>query len=162
MPDPKTTVTVDKAEFEELLRQNGENAALIEQMAAKLDRLESAQLAGVGIDPAIAARAHLPRTMVQFNEHYTRAAIPSTVQDGALIHEGYSVAQNEIVNLRDDEVKRLNRDRPGLIESDQKKWQPKIAVSVQPGHDDHGRFGYKIVRTPVPVEQLIKIAQDIG
>lgn len=161
-PASSDKIEVDRKEFEALLEQNAQNSALIEQLADNLNRIQSAQLAGIGIDPAIAARSMLPRRMVQFTDHYSRGAVPSAIQKGANVHEPYSVGALDIVNLREDEVKRLQAERPGLIVLDQKKWSAKKSTYVEPGVDDSGRFAYIQKTRTILVEALIQAAQDVG
>lgn len=155
-------IIVDRAEFEAMMRQNIDNAALIEQLVEKVDQLQTAQLAGVGVDPAIAARSNLKRRPVQFKRHYNRAATPSNIQEGAAIVPAYSAEAGDIVNLREDEYKRIMADFPDLLESNPNKWVEKPGFRYIPGQDSRGRARFERVDNPIPVETLQKIALDLG
>lgn len=132
-----------------------------EEMKAKLDRLQAAQLASVGVDPKIAVRATLPRILVQFTAHYTRAAVPSAVQKDVNVIEAYSVSAGDIVRLREDELQRLKAERPALVVDDPKAWKPKEAERSRRAIRD-GVMGYEVGKVKIPVEQLVRLAPDVG
>ena len=163
MAKKSEVVEVPKEEYEETVRANQENSALIEQLVEKVDSVSNAQLAGVGIDPKIAARALLPRKTVQFLRHHSVAAIPSLIQKNALIMEAYSVSCGDIVHIREDEFKRLNGDFPDLLESNPNKFQDKMRYKPEQQMDKNtGRMKIKRVPDPQPVKVLLELAFEVG
>lgn len=155
MADEKM-VQIPKEELEQMKVQ-------MAAMAEQIKRLTSAQLAGAGMDPKIAARAEIGHSLVQFTAEYNRGAIPSETQKGAIVYPGYTVSTGQIVLLKDDEIERLSKDRPELIITNKKDFKPQ------------GIFGYKMaldkktgkpkrekVEEQIPVEDLIKSAVEVG
>ena len=157
------TVTVPKAEYDEMVRQNQENSAMITNLAEDLDRVRVAQLAGAGIDPKISARAMLPRKTVQFTRHYSAGAIPSLVQKGALIMEAYTVSCGDIVHIREDEFKRINEDFPDLMEVNPNKFEDKMRFKPKQEMDKNtGQMKIVKVKDPQSVKVLHEIAFEVG
>ena len=156
-------VEIPKEEYEEMVRTNQENSALIKELAEKLDTVQTAQLAGAGIDPKIMARSLLPRKTVQFTRHYSVCAIPSLIQKDALIMEAYSISCGDIVNIREDEFKRISKDFPDLMEANPNKFQDKIRFKpVQVMDKNTGLMKIERVKDPQPVDVLLKLAYDVG
>lgn len=156
-------VTVPKEEYDEMVRTNQENSAMIDQLVEKLDAVSNAQLAGVGIDPRIAARALLPRRRVQFQRKYSRAALTSKIQKGTHIVEAYSVSCGDIVDIREDEFKRLNDEYPELLEANPNKFREKPRMKPEQVVDkDTGRYKIEWVKDPQPVKVLEELAFEVG
>ena len=164
---PKKTeiefVSVAKEEYEEMVRTNQENSAMINQLVEKLDIVQNAQLAGAGVDPKISARALLPRKTVQFLKHYSRSAIPSLIQKNAIVIESYAVSCGDIVHIRDDEYKRINGEFPDMMESNPNKFQDKLRARPKQIMDDKtGRLKIEMVPDPQTVEVLMELAFEVG
>lgn len=159
---PAGKTLVDEAEYNQLVQDNEENKAVIGQMIEKLDQLAKAQLSGTGMDPAITARALLPDVPVQFLGNYTRAARASKIQKGANIVPYAAVEAGDIVLTKPDEVERLEETFPGLIESDPEKFSPKVIKGWRREFDDNGRPRWVSSDREIPVEDLLKRAQNIG
>jgi len=157
------TVTVPKKEYDEMVRQNQENAAMIIQISGDLEKVRTAQLAGAGIDPKISARAMLDRKTVQFKEHYSACAIPSLIQKDALIMEAYTVSCGDIVHIREDEFKRINEDFPDKMEANPNKFQDKIRFRPKQEMDKTtGQMKIVGVADPQPVKVLLELAYEVG
>ena len=156
-------VTIPKEEYDEMVRQNQENAEMINQVAGDLDKVRSAQLAGVGIDPKISARATLGRKTVQFNRHYSAGANPSKIQKGLMIMEAYAVSCGDIVHIREDEFKRINEDFPDLMEANPNKFQDKLRLRPQQVVDKTNMSSkIEMVNDPQPVKVLLENAYEVG
>ena len=155
-------VTVPKAEFESLQDAATNSQILMDEMAKKLDQLQSAMLAGVGTDPVMAARHQLPYKMVQFTDNYARLPIASSIQKGAIVIEGFNVSKLEIVEIREDEFNRIMGDQPSLMQPQKNKWLDMPSVVAKPDADAHGRLRYRMVNTPIKVDDLVKRARKVG
>lgn len=160
MADTKGQISRD--EFADLEARNQELELMVEEMARNLSAMNVALLQGVGVDPAVAARGRLPRRPVQFTRHYNRMAQPSTVKDGPNLIDAYCVAEREVVKLRLDEVERLQKTFPGLIEVDEKKFADKPGYRREPDKDEYGRFRWRLTPEPIQVKVLMAHARDAG
>ena len=158
----KETVEVPKEEYEELKRSNGENAEVTSQLMEKLDRVEKAQLAGVGIDPKIAARLTLPFKRVQFLEHYSRTSVPSQIQKGVMVIESYAVSAGDIVDIRKDEFDRIMADFPKKMQANPNKFSDKLRMKPEPKLDPSGRPKVEMVEDNIPVKVLLENAYEVG
>jgi len=146
-----------------MVRTNQENSELITQLAEKLDIVQNAQLCGVGIDPMIAARALQPRRKVQFQRHYSRSALPSKIQKGAKIVEAYSVSCGDIVEIREDEYKRITAEFPDLLEANESKFREKARMKpVQVVDKNTGRYKIDWVKDPQSVKVLHELSREVG
>lgn len=161
----KEMVQIPRQELEELREQRDEDRGVIAELIEKMNRLENAALTGQGVDPIITARANLPTKLVQFNEHYHRAAKPSQIKGAGNTHEGYAVARGEVVKLRRDEYDRLKDERPGIFEDDQSKFRQGARRVAKPAvRRINGRdvTVNEVTHEPIEVKELIKNAPVVG
>ena len=135
---------------------------LIQEMAAQLNAVTRAQLHGAGVDAAVMARRNLGRKTGQFTRNYNRLPQPSSVKGGPNLIDGYAIGAWEVVKIRVDELDRINADFPDLIEEDVKKFKscPRHVPTLT--RDDQGRPVWRMDPKPVPVDELIKIAPEVG
>lgn len=149
-------------EVERLSSENQELSLVVQEMAAQIHALTLSQLQSVGIDPRISARQALGHTLVQFTSNYNRMPQPSANKDGENLHEGYVVGTMEVVKLRTDEFERIAADFPGMLETNKKKFKERPRFRTSPDRDKNGNFGWRVTPDPVPVDELIKTAREIG
>jgi hypothetical protein len=135
---------------------------MVQELSATVEMLTKAQLAGVGMDPAGAARRSLGRTVVQFQANYNRLPQPSTVKDAPNVVEGYAVGALEIVRLRNDELERIRADFPTLIETNVDRFVPFQKRTPYLGKDDAGRPRWESKVELLPVKGLIERAPNVG
>ena len=156
------TVTIPEKEYKALVADGEENKLMIADLIAKVEDLNSATLAGAGVDPQAAARRSLGTELVQFTKHYSKAAIPSETQKGVNTHEAYSVECGDIVHLKVDEIERIQKDFPELLLVGEKNFKVKMRFKPELGLDDNKRPVTKMVEDPLDVETLIEIAETVG
>jgi len=169
----------DKVTTDELLAQNSELSGQVNALTARVEDLTRAALMGVGIDGALQELTmKRERKPVQFLEHYARASTPSPIQKDKVLIEGYSVAALDVVLLPTDEIERLKdaetvRHVPSangktkiearrLLESDEKKFEPRTRRRYVAMTDGRGRLRYEPTEETETVAELMKKAQAVG
>ena len=175
----KATAGNEGASFDEVLEQNSELAAQVNELMARVQDLTRAALMGVGIDSALAEMtAKQERKLVQFKENYARASTPSPIQPDRVLVEGYQCAAGEIVLLPVSEIKRLTdaetvKHVPGpngktkiekrkIIETDESKFEGIFRHRLVAKNDPRGRLFYERESEEVSVAEIKKAARPVG
>lgn len=164
-PDKSTKepgIAASEQQVAELADRVSELELLVQEQAATIHNLMTAQLSAVGVDPAGAQRRALGRTLVQFTRNYSRLAQPSTIKDAPNVVEAYSAGGGEIVRLRDDELARIQADFPDLLETRQDKFRPFRRQVPKMVPDEHGIPRWTSTVVEVPVVEMIAKAPTVG
>jgi hypothetical protein len=156
------TVTVSKEQFDSLEASNQENRMIIEQLVGKIGTLEEAAMKGIGIDPLVARRDTLTSSVVQFTKTHVVGVQESMVKGGGNIVEAYTAHKGDVVILRDDEVTRLNKSFPGLVETDRSKFVVQYQHKAVPAFDHRGHPIMQRETTEIPVRDLVNAAPLVG
>ena len=140
----------------------GDVGAATDELALLRDeneRLRIAYAAKLGVDAAVAGTMMNTKTrLVQFTRMYSFGGRNSTIGNQVLV-PGYSVVSGEVVHLREGEVIRLQKKKPGHLITDPSKFKSQTLYSTKWDHEKR-----KVVKTEtiVPAEDLVKSASVCG